>query len=150
MGSCHDVTFADVALPYGHASAENLELIEREGTLTIRATKTKPVLDLKIVRASPPPDEQPLASTRDEQEEERQLESKFKIAIDSVAKQTNAVEKMKVADAGVGEQQQQTITELDGKATSPSGEKAETPISGEDPQRLEALADETPPEQSAL
>jgi len=101
--TCQDTTFAEVRLPYGAASTDDVELLQQDdGTLSVRARKPeKPTLDVKIVKPSPAPTATELsaASTaaRDEKEEERALDSKFKIAIDAMAKQAAAIELIKDA-----------------------------------------------------
>lgn len=85
----------NVELPFGPASADDLELIEfPDGVITLRATRTKPAAppELKIIKASPEPaapseEQAQLTATHDREAEEKELERKFKTAVDGFAKQ---------------------------------------------------------------
>lgn len=125
--TCQDDTFAEIALPFGAATAEDVEIVQGEapGTLTVRAKKPAPE-PIKIIKASPAPahqadaTEEPAtpAPTRDVKKEEKELESKFKIAVDGIATQAAVVEKMKSAmgDAIREEDGEEDVENKRGKA----------------------------------
>jgi len=111
--SCQD-TSLKVTLPFGPANADDVELTEfPDGKLTVRTVR-KPAAppELKIIKASPAPDERApeeqaqLTATREN--EEKELERKFKIAIDGVTKQMAIINTLASTDGEVtGESQKE-------------------------------------------
>lgn len=103
---CQEATLAEIALPFGPSAADDVELVELpDGRLSVTVHRKKPQLDVKIVKPSPPPGEPAVIestgpSTDALEAAEAELDSKFKVVAESVAKQVAAVKEMRDASDG--------------------------------------------------
>lgn len=131
--TCQAQKLAEIALPYGTASVDDVELLQQEdGSVVVHAKPKKPVpLEVKI-KASPRLDEvSPLnkesqgqladatRQARDEEKEEKELDRKFKMTIDNVAKQADAVEKMKSAVSASATGEEPVAGQVESTDTTP-------------------------------
>lgn len=102
---CQDTTFADIALPFGPSSADDLELVhgENDGLLTVRTRKPEKA-DLKIIKAPPAaehgsdkPTQAAQKASSNAEEQEKELDRKFKVAIEDTVKKAAVVEALQSA-----------------------------------------------------